>query len=201
MNLPNRLTVMRIILIPILIGIMVPLLPIEQWQNFSDSLTARWLALVVFCVASITDFLDGQIARRQNLVTNMGKFLDPIADKMLVISTFIVASTWGMVHPMVVVVILAREFAVTGLRTLAAEQGVVIAAGWLGKIKTVTQMFALIWLLAMPIIAGYVSGSTDWRSVSWLGPINYVLVGIAFIMTLWSGVDYFLRNRQFLQEH
>ncbi len=173
MNLPNQLTVFRIILIPVFILLLsVP----YAWQSLDVTgvmLPLNWLlAAIVFAVASITDFLDGQIARRQHLVTNFGKFADPLADKLLV-------PAW------MTAVIVIRELAVTGLRTLIVENnGKVLAAQMPGKIKTFSQMFAIffLYLKDVPFTA--------------IGlPIGEILLWIAVIFTIYSGIDYFWQNR------
>ncbi len=198
MNLPNKLTIARIIMIPLVILCLIPLWDSTSWKAFCSSDLSRILALVFFCVASFTDFLDGQIARRQNLVTNMGKFLDPIADKMLTLSAFIVFSALNVINPVIVVVILARELAVTGLRTLAAEQNVIIAAGMFGKLKTVVQMFTLIWLIAEPLFIPAAEKPTFFRANSLVGD---VMIYLTLLITLASGIDYFLKHRHLLREH
>lgn len=175
MNLPNKLSLVRVCLIPLL----VLLLSIP-------SAACRWAALAVFCIASFTDYLDGHIARKNHLVTNFGKFIDPVADKLLVLSTMVTLCGLGEFPAWVVVLVLFRELAVDGLRLIACEQGKVIAAGKLGKIKTVTQMILLIYCLArintwLPAPAGNI--------------VRWVLIGAAAFMTLLSGTDYFVRNR------
>jgi CDP-diacylglycerol--glycerol-3-phosphate 3-phosphatidyltransferase len=129
MNLPNKLTLLRIILIPVFIIVLMT--------------GYYYISAVIFIVASATDALDGHIARKYNLITNFGKIMDPLADKLLVVSALICLVELGDVAGWMVIVILAREFTVTGLRAVAAAQGIVIAAGWSGKIKTVLQMIAV----------------------------------------------------------
>ena len=134
MNLPNKLTLVRMILVPVfLLFISVESIP----YGFT-------LATVVFAIAAYTDHLDGKIARRDNLITNFGKFMDPLADKLLVTSALIALVDYNLIGAWIVVVIIAREFAVSGLRTIAASEGVVIAASMWGKIKTTTQIIAII---------------------------------------------------------
>ena len=131
MNAPNILTIIRVILVPVFI--------VCFFQN-------EYAALAVFIIASFTDFLDGHLARKNGQVTNFGKFMDPLADKLLVTSALVCMVQTGVVAGWMVIVILAREFAITGLRSVAASEGVVIAAAWSGKVKTVTQMIAIIFL-------------------------------------------------------
>lgn len=175
MNLPNKLTTLRMILVPVfivlyLLGYSIP-------------------ALVVFVVASFTDYLDGYLARKHNLVTDYGKIMDPLADKLLVTSALVCMVQTALVPAWMVIVILAREFAITGLRAVAAGQGKVIAAAWSGKIKTVTQMIAVIFLLL-----------ENWP-FSLIGiPFDRIMLWIAVIMTIYSGCEYLYKNRQFFQD-
>ena len=186
MNLPNQLTVFRSILIPVFIILLsVP----YAWQSLDVTgvmLPLNWLlAAIVFAVASITDFLDGQIARRQHLVTNFGKFADPLADKLLVMTALIFLTGFNVVPAWMTAVIVIRELAVTGLRTLIVENnGKVLAAQMPGKIKTFSQMFAIffLYLKDVPFTA--------------IGlPIGEILLWIAVIFTIYSGIDYFWQNR------
>lgn len=136
MNLPNKLTLARILLIPVFVACM---------ETIG---TKYYIALFVFAIASFTDFLDGNIARKRGLVTTFGKFMDPLADKLLVLSAFVLLSTHGSVPGWITIVILARELTITGFRTIAASKGVILAAGKSGKIKTVTQMMTILIMLA-----------------------------------------------------
>jgi CDP-diacylglycerol--glycerol-3-phosphate 3-phosphatidyltransferase len=179
MNLPNVLTLSRILITPVfLVLLVIPLrLPGQsQWL----------LALIVFILASLTDMADGYLARKHNLVTNLGKFLDPLADKLLVAAALIGFTSLGLAPAWVVWLILAREFAVTGLRAIVAQSGVVIAAGLLGKWKTVTQMagIILIMLEALPPLAA-------WGIHPGL-PVLY----IALVLTLISGAEYIYNARE-----
>lgn len=144
-------------------------------------------ALILFCVASFTDFLDGNIARKRGLVTDFGKFMDPLADKLLVTSALVCLTNIDYIPAWIVITILAREFAVTGLRTLAANDGTVIAASKWGKLKTVTQMIAIIALLLYMIPA---------LSYNWLWIFGQVMVYVCLVMTILSGADYFYLNRK-----
>lgn len=144
MNLPNKLTVLRVILIPVfMILYLVPSDTVLSVGNFAVTLNCI-LAAAVFAIASVTDFLDGHIARKNNIVTNFGKFMDPLADKLLVTAAICCLLEKGICASWVVVVILAREFIVTGMRLIAASDGIVIAAGKLGKVKTVIQLITII---------------------------------------------------------
>ncbi|MGB4609725.1 MAG: CDP-diacylglycerol--glycerol-3-phosphate 3-phosphatidyltransferase [Saccharofermentanales bacterium] len=197
MNLPNRLTILRMILVPFVILFMLPIGGWTFWNEFVASQAAHIIAIILFCIASLTDFLDGRISRKYDLVTNMGKFLDPIADKLLVISTFVALVQLNRIHSFVVVIVLARELIVTGLRLLAVEQGKVIAAGPWGKAKTTTQIIAIIWLMLEPII--YMAGPVTAASHT-LKIIGDVLVLLSVILTVVSGLDYLLKNKQILKQ-
>ena len=177
MNLPNKLTLLRVVLIPVF----VVLLLLEGGQNS----TLRIAALIVFCVASFTDFLDGQIARRNHLVTNFGKFMDPLADKLLVCSALICMIELGQLPSWYVITVIAREFIISGFRLVAADNGIVIAASWWGKFKTTFQMFTVI-LLILNIPA--------------LHSVTMIVAGIAFVLTLVSLLDYIMKNHKVITE-
>ena len=177
MNLPNKLSMLRICMVPIFV---IFALIDAQW--------AQIVALLLFCLASLTDMLDGQIARRHNLVTNFGKFIDPIADKLLVMSALVVLVGQNRMPSWVCILMLAREFAISGFRLVAANSGRVIAAGWLGKVKTVTQMAAVILLLLLTPVSGAPLLGTIGVTIA-----NIVMYVSAF-MTVWSGIDYIARN-------
>lgn len=177
MNLPNKLTLLRVVLIPVF----VVLLLLEGGQNY----TLRIVALIVFCIASFTDFLDGQIARRNNLVTNFGKFMDPLADKLLVCSALICMIELGQLPSWYVITVIAREFIISGFRLVAADNGIVIAASWWGKFKTTFQMLTVI-LLILNIPA--------------LHTVTLIIAGIAFVLTLVSLLDYIVKNSRVITE-
>ncbi len=177
MNLPNKLTMMRALLVPVF----VVLLLLENGENQA----LRVAALLVFCIASFTDFLDGQIARRQNLVTNFGKFMDPLADKLLVCSGLICMISLNELPAWYVIIIIAREFIISGFRLVASDRGIVIAASWWGKFKTVSQMVLLILLIVnLPVLAVF-TGIFKW---------------IALILTIVSLVDYMAKNIHVITE-
>ncbi|GAX00147.1 CDP-diacylglycerol--glycerol-3-phosphate 3-phosphatidyltransferase [Secundilactobacillus mixtipabuli] len=184
MNLPNKLTIGRIILIPIFLIILA--VPMDwgsvMWLSTKIPVT-QIVAAIVFAVASITDFLDGQIARRKHLVTNFGKFADPLADKMIVMTAFVLLVQMGMAPAWVVAIIVCRELAVTGLRLIIVENnGQVMAAAWPGKIKTTSQMFSIILLLL--------------NNFLFIGfPLGTILLYICLFFTIYSGIDYFVKNR------
>ncbi|MFB8637145.1 CDP-diacylglycerol--glycerol-3-phosphate 3-phosphatidyltransferase [Enterococcus casseliflavus] len=185
MNLPNQLTVLRIIMIPIFILVLV--LPIDLGTltvGTTQLENTHLIAAIIFAAASITDWLDGKIARSRGLVTNFGKFADPLADKMLVMTAFIMLVELDKAPGWVVSIIVCRELAVTGLRLLLVEQsGEVMAAAWPGKIKTATQMVAIIFLFLNNI------------PFSMIGlPIDQIMLYLCLIFTIYSGVDYFIKN-------
>ena len=182
MNLPNKLTVLRVIMIPFFVFFLL-------WQG-GENRTFRLIALALFIIASLTDLLDGKIARKYNLVTNFGKFMDPLADKLLVSSAMI--ALIGMndavvpLSSVVVIIIIAREFMITGFRTLAVEQNIVIAAGFWGKLKTICQMFMIIFLLL-----------NFNNSVTIV--ISHILIWASLILAIVSAVDYIVNNKQVLK--
>ncbi len=177
MNLPNKLTVLRALMIPFFVVFM--LYDIVPGAN-------KWIALTLFCVASFTDFLDGYLARKYNLVTNFGKFMDPLADKLLVSAAMICLITWGSLEAWVVVLIISREFIISGFRLVASDNGIVIAASIWGKFKTVAHM-----LMIIVMIADF-GGTFD--------VVVEVIKWIAIILTVVSLVDYILKNKQVLTE-
>lgn len=176
MNLANKLTVIRMILVPVFLICAIV-----------GSTAGNIAALVIFVVAAITDKLDGYIARSKNQVTNFGKFMDPLADKLLVTSALIILVERGIIPSWIVVIIIAREFIVSGLRTLAASQGVVIAASNWGKLKTVVQMVGIVMALLSLVY-----------SPSWLSTLTQVTIYLAAIITLISGVDYFIKGKDII---
>lgn len=173
MNLPNKLSMLRILMIPVFVILALMNAP-----------AAQYAAVGVFVLAAITDALDGHIARKNGLVTNFGKFIDPIADKLLVMSALIVLVERGRMPGWVCIVMLAREFAISGFRLVAAGAGKVIAAGILGKIKTVTQMIAVIALLLTAIDGVFAP----------LGTFADIAMYVSAFMTVWSGADYIIKN-------
>ena len=189
MNLANKLTMIRIFLVPVfLVFIAVKDIPYGSI-----------IATVIFIIASLTDQLDGYIARSRNQITNFGKFMDPLADKLLVTAALVSLVELKLVAGWAVVIILAREFAVSGLRTLAASDGIVIAASWWGKIKTVTQMIAILLLLLKVNINTSANAISFVNNNSFLsGFFTYVpetIMFIAVLITIISGIDYFVKNR------
>ena len=176
MNLPNKLTIFRVILIPFfIIALLVPGIP-----------AGNWIALAIFIVASLTDLLDGKIARKYNLVTNFGKFMDPLADKLLVCSALICLVELSRIPSWMVVIIIAREFTISGFRLIAADNGVVIAASYWGKFKTTFQMIAVCLMIA---------------NIPVLSLLTTVITWIAVILTVVSLVDYLVKNKEIGRAH
>ena len=173
MTTASKITLVRVAMIPAFMLAFL-LSPGTPWL--------RWLALGIFIIASLTDFVDGHIARKYHQVSDFGKFLDPLADKLLVISAMCVFCQWGLMPAWALMIVLTREFAVTGLRLIAVQKGRVIAAGWSGKVKTFSTMVALcVWIVFH-----------EW---AWL---NWVVILVIVLPTLYSGVEYFIQNRDVL---
>ena len=177
MNLPNKLTVLRVILIPFF----VVSLMIENGANQ----TFRYVAAAIFIIASLTDMLDGKIARKYNLVTNFGKFMDPLADKLLVCSALICLIQLGQLPAWMVIIIVSREFIISGFRLGAAEQGIVIAASYWGKFKTTFQMIAVVLMIL---------------NFEALSVVTLICTWAALILTIISLVDYIAKNHKVLTE-
>lgn len=186
MNLPNKLTISRMVLIPFIILFLVPIrfMP-AGFNHFVLSWGGRLIALLLFVAASLTDLFDGKIARKHGLISIFGTFFDSIADKLLVISVFMAFVQLQRIHVFVPILVLARELAISGIRMLAAERGQVIAARMPGKLKTVTQMIALNWLLAEPILISLCGGKQA------IETIGTTLVIISLVMTVWSFYMYY----------
>ncbi|MDA9922687.1 CDP-diacylglycerol--glycerol-3-phosphate 3-phosphatidyltransferase [Verrucomicrobiales bacterium] len=193
MNLPNQLTVARLILTFVFVALL-------SLEDLSWSKTA---ALFVFAIAAITDFLDGYIARKHNLVTNFGKLMDPLADKVLMCAGFVLLTRLELIPAWIVVVILSREFMVTGLRLLASAEGVVLAAENLGKYKTifqiVTVIYFLLFLAAKESLIGFLQPLFN---AFYLGPdhLGMALIWTSLILTAWSGWSYLWKNRKLFGE-
>lgn len=177
MNLPNKLTTLRVIMIPFFVVFLL-------WQN-GENRTFRMIALALFIIASLTDLLDGKIARKYNLVTNFGKFMDPLADKLLVCSALICLIELNALPAWMVIIIISREFIISGFRLIASDNGVVIAASYWGKFKTTFQMVSVV-LLILDIPA--------------LAFVTTICVWIALLLTIVSLVDYIYKNHKILTE-
>ena len=182
LNLPNKLTMLRMVLVPVYLVLL--------------AVGLDWPALIVFAVASITDLLDGKIARKHGLVTNFGKFMDPIADKMLTHTAFIMLCAMGRLNVVACIIFVAREFVVSGLRLVAVEQGHVIAAGMSGKIKTVLQMILALVLTVLPSLTAFAQWLLGMGAV--IAVLSNLLMLAAAAMTLYSMVEYVWQNRAVL---
>ena len=207
MNTPNKLSLLRILLVPFVLLFMLPIhifsfVP-TNWNDFVLG-NGRIIAGVLFIIASLTDMADGKIARKYNLITNLGKFLDSLADKMLVISVLIAFVDLGRISSVFVIIIVLREFMVTGIRLIASEKGVVMAAEMIGKIKTVTQMTAVIYLLFEPLLRLIVTSVATTEVTQTLLPAIPIIGDILFLfsvfMTILSGMDYLVRNIGYFRE-
>lgn len=183
-NLPNKLTILRILLIPVILVLLLPVYPGKMLFPVSQE-TGRTAAAVIFILAALTDMLDGAIARKRNCVTTLGKFLDPIADKLLVISSMAALVQLGDISAWAFIIIIAREFIVTGIRIIAANDGVVIAASLPAKAKTFAQMLAVLFIMINNFPFSLITGI----------PVGQVLLWIAVILTIYSGYDYIKANK------
>ena len=170
MTLPNILTCLRVVLIPVFMVL-----------AYQGNTTCDFAALVVYVVACLTDYVDGNLARKNNQVTNFGKFMDPIADKLLVCSALICLTGTGEIPVWATIIIIAREFAVSGIRLVASDNGVTIAASWWGKSKTIAQMVMIIVILA---------------NLSFLSLAETILIYVSVVLTLISAADYLIKNRK-----
>lgn len=170
MTTASKITLIRIAFIPVYMALMYLS---GGMPNFW-----MWIALGVFILASLTDYVDGHIARKYNQVSDFGKFLDPLADKLLVIAAMTMFCEWGIIPAWALMIVLTREFAVTGLRLVAVGKGKVIAAGWSGKIKTASTMVGLCDMMAFPHIS----------------ILNGIIIGIIVVTTVYSGIEYFIQN-------
>ena len=189
MNIPNRLTVFRICMVPVFLVILAAPLPI------SDT-SVRIVAAVLFALTSLTDMIDGKIARKYNLITDFGKLMDPLADKFLVFAAMLgILVRFEYLRPVFVwaaAVVMFRELAVTSIRLVAAERsGLVIAASWLGKIKTTTQMSCIVAVLLEPVVL-------PWKIFREYHILSYITIALMTVMTLWSGIDYIKKYWKYL---
>ena len=191
MNLPNKLTIGRIALVPFLVAALLIDFPLNNLA-----------ALIIFAAASITDMLDGKIARKQNLVTDFGKFADPLADKILVLAALLCFVQNGYCDCVAVIIILLREFSVTSIRLIAASNGKVVAANIWGKVKTVSQMIAIIAIMLMQFIIDITqltnSYSPDIFTAFWI--IGEILLWISTVFAVISGIIYIIQNKEFISE-
>lgn len=170
LNLPNSLSIIRIGMAPVLAFVMI-----------SPGETLSLVSAVLFSLVCVTDWLDGYVARKKGIITSLGKFLDPLADKLLITTAFIMLIPLGRIPAWAVALIISREIAVTGLRAIASNAGIVIPASWLGKFKTISQIFAIV-----PLIIHFPFYGIDFHL------IGMVILVPSFILTMWSGIDYFV---------
>ncbi len=170
MTLASKITFVRVLMIPAYL--------LTMYLSGGTAGTWMYVSLAIFIIASLTDFVDGYIARHYNQTTDFGKFLDPLADKLLVLSAMSMFCQWGVFPAWALMIVLTREFAVTGLRLVAVQKGTVIAAGWSGKVKTASTMIGLCIMMALPGI-----------------PIlNWVVIAVIVATTVYSGAEYFVQN-------
>ena len=170
MTTASKITLSRVLMIPVYL--------VTMYLSHGEAGMWMYLSLAVFVVASLTDFVDGYIARHYNQVTDFGKFLDPLADKLLTIAAMCIYCEWGVFPAWALMIVLTREFAVTGLRLIAVQKGTVIAAGWSGKVKTASTMVGLCAMMVLPGIPA----------------LNWVVIFVIVATTLYSGIEYFIRN-------
>jgi len=178
MNLANKITIARILTVPVFVLFLL-----------SDSPYSNYLAAIIFIIAASTDSMDGYIARKRNQVTNLGKFIDPLADKLLITSALVGLVEMGKISSVVAIIIISREFIITGFRTVAVSEGMVIAASWWGKIKTILQIIAIVSVLL---------NNFPFNLVGF--PFDMVAIYVAVIITVLSGVDYIYKNRNLFKE-
>lgn len=176
MTTASKITLLRIAFIPLFMALM--------YLSGGESGLFMWISLAVFIIASLTDYVDGHIARKYNQVSDFGKFLDPLADKLLVIAAMVMFCQWGVFPAWALMIVLTREFAVTGLRLVAVGKGVVIAAGKSGKFKTASTMIGLCILMGFPAIP----------------VLAWVIITVIVITTVYSGIEYFIQNWKCLWE-
>ncbi|MDR6224252.1 CDP-diacylglycerol--glycerol-3-phosphate 3-phosphatidyltransferase [Desmospora profundinema] len=189
MNLANKITLARIFLVPVIMIFLLVNVDMGQIKVGQGVITvSELIATLVFILAAVTDGLDGYIARKKKLVTNLGKFLDPLADKLLISAALISLVEMQRLDAWIAIVIISREFAVTGLRLVAAAEGQVIAASRMGKLKTIVQIIA---------IAALMLNNFPFSSIAF--PFSQIFIWLAVVITVWSGIDYFIKNRQVIR--
>lgn len=181
MTTATKITLVRVLLIPVFLVCMYLVKPC--------GMVMQYVSLAIFAIASLTDLIDGKIARRYNQVTDLGKFLDPLADKVLVIAAMAMFCEWGIFPAWALMIVLTREFAISGLRMVASGRGRVIAAGWSGKVKTAVTMAGICLMLFFNTQV-----FADLFGVCFIEILNWVIVGLISVTTLYSGVEYFVKN-------
>lgn len=196
MTLPNRITMIRILMVPVF---MFFAMPSAAWypdglQNFLAN-SGPFIAVALFILAAVTDILDGSLARKRNEVSNLGKFLDPIADKLLVLAGLLVIMVRFDLSAWIILIVFARELMVMGIRMIAAGEGTVVAASIWGKVKTIMQIIAVVAYMLNDIISRVFNGA-----IKDMWYIDDILMGIAVLITIYSGLDYLLKNMKFLKK-
>ena len=211
MNLPNKLTILRIVMVPLILVFILPISFISDdsaWNLFINDY-GMIIAFVLFGIASLTDYIDGQIARKRGIVTNIGKFLDPIADKILVASVLIALVQLNKINTWIAVIIIGREFIVTAIRLLAADKGIMIAANNLGKVKTVVQIIAVLSIIIksqLSITLSYMAKETSViqillsKSLPYIELTTNIILIITVVITVLSGYDYLKKNLNIIKE-
>lgn len=195
MNLPNKLTTIRLVSVPLFI--IVYLIPYQSlgidipvFQILSTSLSLLDIILfLIFALSAITDYLDGYIARKYQLITTFGKFIDPIADKLIVNTALLLLASSQDIHIIIPIIMISRDIIVDAIRLVASQKNIVLAASYLGKAKTMTQMIAICLLLLNNIVFAY-----------WQIPMDQIMIWLATLISFISGVDYFMKNRQYIME-
>ncbi|MBP5281518.1 MAG: CDP-diacylglycerol--glycerol-3-phosphate 3-phosphatidyltransferase [Lachnospiraceae bacterium] len=195
MNLPNKLTIFRVILILPFVALLLGSHLHVFGETAEVGYTAEWIALAIFIIASLTDMLDGKIAGKYNLVTNFGKFMDPLADKLLVSAAMIVLVEMGRIPSWIVVIIISREFIISGFRLIAADKGVVIAASYWGKFKTTFQMIMIGMMIVedIPVLANLGGGKV-------FGILVMIITCVALGLTVISLIDYIIKNKDVMKD-
>jgi len=195
MTLPNKITMLRIFFVPVF---MFFAMPAATWypQGLQDFLSnaGPFIAIVLFIIAAITDILDGSLARKRNEVSNLGKFLDPIADKLLVLAGLLVLMVRFNLSAWIILIVFARELMVMGIRMIAAGEGKIVAASIWGKIKTIMQIIAIVAYMLNDIVPKLFNGA-----IKDMWYLDDILMGIAVIITIYSGLDYLIKNADFLK--
>jgi len=190
MNLPNKLSILRVILVPVFVAVLV--IPYEMGLFAENEALIRIFAAVVFVITALTDMLDGKIARKYNLITDFGKFIDPLADKFMVFGALIaMLYVFENIQPIFIwaaLIVIFRELAITSLRLLISKSsGKVVAAAWLGKVKTVTQVVCIVTILIEPVILPFMPKLFAFE----IPLLSFITIIAMTVMTLWSGIDYF----------
>lgn len=204
MNLPNKLSTIRILAVPFVVLLMVPIFAtcpaFAGWNTFVEGPIAAWGALILFVLAALTDFIDGRIARGRHLITDLGKFLDTVADKLLILSVLAVYVQKGRIHSFLFAIIMARELMVTALRSIAAAKGLVLAAKPVGKWKMGFQCFAIVFLMLEDIFLAGTRG-TNPAMPGWMQVPADICLAVSVVLSIFSAYDYIWNNRQVFKDN